>query len=71
MASVSELKNVEPVAVAEAVRTVLLALVAVGWLTMDDATMSAVATAVAGVASVLLTVLVRRKVTPVDPATKE
>lgn len=59
-----ELKDLEPAALAEAVRVVLAALVALGWITLDDPTLTAVTTAVAAVASVLLTVLVRRKVVP-------
>lgn len=56
----------EPVKVAEAVRAVLMALVAVGWLAFDDATVGLIVTAVTAVLSVVLSLKVRDKVTPVD-----
>ncbi|WP_190821945.1 hypothetical protein [Saccharopolyspora pogona] len=61
-----KLAKVEPAAVAEAVRLVLVALVGIGWLTIDDVAINSVVSAVAAVASIVLTVLVRKNVTPVD-----
>lgn len=63
---IEQLRALEPAALAEAVRMVLGALVMVGWVAMDDAAINAVVTAVAAVASVVLTVVVRKKVTPVS-----
>lgn len=60
------LTKVEPAAVAEAARLVLVALVGIGWLTIDETAVNAVATAVAAVASVGLTLFVRKNVAPVD-----
>ena len=61
-----DLTKLEPAAIAEAVRLVLVALVGLGWLTLDEPVVNAVATAVAAVASVVLTVFVRKNVTPID-----
>lgn len=54
----------EPVAVAESVRAVLVAIVATGWLVIPDATINLVVSAVALGLSVVGSVLARRKVTP-------
>lgn len=58
----------EPAAVAEALRLVLVALVAVGWVTIDSDAVNAIVSAVAGLASIALTIFVRSRVTPVAPA---
>ena len=55
----------EPAAYAEAARLVLAALVGVGWVTVDNTAVNAVATAVGGVLSVFLTAVVRANVIPV------
>lgn len=60
------LAKLEPAAVAEAARMVLAALVAVGWLALDDVAINTVVTAVSAVLSVMLTVFVRKNVTPVN-----
>lgn len=57
----------EPAAYAEAVRLVIAALVGIGWLTVSDATVNAIVTAVGGIMSVVLTIVVRANVTPVRP----
>ena len=59
------LSRFEPAAVAEGARVVLGTLVALGWISLDDATTTAIITAVAALASVALTVWTRRRVTPV------
>lgn len=62
----------EPVAIAGAIQAVLAALVTLGWLNLDDATQSIIATAVAGVLSLITTYVARKKVTPVsDPRIEE
>jgi hypothetical protein len=55
----------EPAAYAEAVRLAIAALVGVGWITIDDATINAIVTAVGALASIALTAAVRANVTPV------
>lgn len=58
----------EPVALGTAVSLVLYALAGLGWLTLDDATIAQVATAIAFVAQLVVAVLTRRSVTPlVEP----
>lgn len=58
----------EPVAIAAAAQAVLAALVTVGWLQLDDATIASVATGIAAILSVVLTLIARSRVTPVsDP----
>lgn len=59
----------EPLAVAEAVRGVLAAIVAAGWFIIPDATINVVVSFVGLLGSVVSTVLARRRVTPV--ASKE
>lgn len=59
------LVEAEPVAVTEAVRGVLVAVVAAGWLVIPDATVNIIVSAVGFALSVLGSVLARRKVTPV------
>jgi hypothetical protein len=58
----------EPAAYAEAVRLVIAALVGVGWITLDDSLIQSIVTAVGALASIVLTVVVRSKVTPLPPA---
>ena len=58
----------EPAAYAEVVRLVLVALVALGWITVDNDTTNAIVTAVGAILSVVLTVAVRAHVTPVQSA---
>lgn len=59
-----KIRATEPAQYAELVRSILLALVGVGWLTLDEPTVNTVATVVAGVVSVVLTRFVRKSVTP-------
>lgn len=59
------LGEAEPVALAEAVRLLLAALVTAGWITIDSATTNWITTVVGLVASVVATVWTRRRVTPV------
>lgn len=59
------LSRTEPEAVAEGARVLLGALVALGWISLDDATTNAIITAVAALASIALTHWSRRRVTPV------
>ncbi|MGL5908848.1 MAG: hypothetical protein ACRCZP_02530 [Phycicoccus sp.] len=54
----------EPVAIAETVRLVLVALVAVGWVTLDDTAVMSVATAVGALVSVAASLWARARVTP-------
>lgn len=63
----------EPVAIAAAVQAVLAAIVTIGWVQLDDATIATLATVIAGAVSVGITIYTRSKVTPVsDPKlTKE
>lgn len=56
------LVDVEPVAIADTVKAILAALVALGWIALPDATISAVATAIGAVAFVALSAWTRRKV---------
>ncbi|MCG3757364.1 hypothetical protein [Amycolatopsis sp. Poz14] len=55
----------EPVSVAEAVRLVLVAVVAIGWWVIPDQTINVIVSAVGAVLSVASSVLVRRRVVPV------
>jgi hypothetical protein len=58
----------EPVVLADLVKAAVAVAVTFGWATLDDATVSTVATAVATVVWGLITYLTRRKVTPTaDP----
>jgi hypothetical protein len=50
---------------AEVARLVIAALVALGWVTVDDNTANTIVTLVGGILSVVLTVVVRSHVTPV------
>lgn len=59
-----KIRATEPAKWAELVRSILLALVGVGWLTLDEPTVNTVSTVVAGVVSVVLTKFVRKSVTP-------
>ncbi|PXY20318.1 hypothetical protein [Prauserella endophytica] len=61
----ARLAATEPAQLAEGVRTVLVALVGVGWLTIDDVTVNAIVTVVGVIGSFVLTFLVRKNVTPV------
>lgn len=55
----------EPAVYAEVARLVILALVALGWVTVDNATANTIASAIGALLSVVLTVAVRQHVTPV------
>jgi hypothetical protein len=58
----------EPVAIGAAVQAVLAAIVTIGWVQLDDATIATIATLIAGAVSVGITIYTRSKVTPVsDP----
>ncbi|MFI6308504.1 hypothetical protein ACIBCH_41980 [Amycolatopsis thailandensis] len=62
------LVQAEPLAVAEAVRGVLVTIVAAGWVVIPDTTINLIVSGAALVGSVVSTVLARRRVTPVaDP----
>lgn len=61
------LVQAEPVAIAEGVRALLVAIVAAGWFVIPDATINIVVSAVGFGLSVLMTILARRKVTPTAP----
>jgi hypothetical protein len=56
----------EPVAIAAAVQAVLAAIVTIGWVQLDDATIATIATVIAGAVSVAITIYTRSKVTPVS-----
>lgn len=56
--------STEPVSIAEAVRLVLVAVVAIGWWVIPDATVNIIVSAVCAVASVVGSVLARRRVVP-------
>lgn len=59
----------EPAVYAEAARLVMAALVALGWITLNNTTMEAIVTAVGATLSVVLTAAVRSHVTPVQSDT--
>ena len=61
------LVDLEPVAIADTVKAVLAALVALGWVALPDATISAVATAFGAIIYVGISAWTRRKV--FSPAT--
>ena len=61
--------NTEPAAVAELVRVVLVGLVAAGWVTIPDATIAGVVSAVGVLGSIVLTWWTRRRVVPVVKTT--
>ncbi|WP_116206214.1 hypothetical protein [Amycolatopsis circi] len=54
----------EPVAIAEAVRALLVAIVTTGWIVIPDTTINVVVSVVGFTGSVVSTVLARRKVLP-------
>jgi hypothetical protein len=54
----------EPVSIVQAVHMVLAALVALGWATIDNATIDIIGSAVAALLSVGAQLWARRKVTP-------
>ncbi|GAB3372602.1 hypothetical protein [Amycolatopsis echigonensis] len=55
----------EPVSLAEAVRLVLVAVVAGGWLAIPDTTINIIVSTVGVLGSILSTILARRRVVPV------
>ncbi|WP_409186504.1 hypothetical protein F9C11_20635 [Amycolatopsis sp. VS8301801F10] len=55
----------EPVAIAEAVRALLVAIVTAGWLVIPDTTINIVVSVVGFAGSVVSTILARRRVVPV------
>lgn len=55
----------EPAAYAEVARLVIAALVAVGWITIDNTAVDTVLTAAGAILSIFLTATVRANVTPV------
>ena len=59
------LVQAEPLAVAEAVRAVLVAVVAAGWLVIPDTTINLAVSLVGVLGSVVSTILARRRVTPI------
>jgi hypothetical protein len=56
----------EPVLAAEAVKAVLVALVAFGWVVLDNLQIELVVTAVGAVAALVLTFVARSRVTPIE-----
>ncbi|WP_432845963.1 hypothetical protein ACQPXB_35820 [Amycolatopsis sp. CA-161197] len=54
----------EPVAIAEGVRALLVAIVATGWVVIPDTTINIVVSVVGFAISVVSTILARRKVVP-------
>lgn len=58
----------EPVAVTEAIRVVLMAAVAAGWLTLPSTVIDAIITITGAVLSVGMSIWARAHVTPVTPA---
>lgn len=57
--------NREPAAYAELARLVVGVIVALGWITVDNVTANALASAIGTIVSIALTVAVRQHVTPV------
>jgi hypothetical protein len=57
--------NREPAAYAELARLVITAVVALGWVTVDNATANTIASVIGTIVSIVLTVAVRQHVTPV------
>lgn len=55
----------EPVALTEAIRLILVALVGLGWITLDDTALSAILSAVGVLLSWGLAAYARSRVTPV------
>lgn len=54
----------EPVAIAEGVRALLVAIVATGWVVIPDTTINIIVSVVGFAISVVSTILARRKVVP-------
>lgn len=54
----------EPVAIAEAVRALLVAIVTTGWVVIPDTTINIIVSVVGFAGSVVSTILARRKVVP-------
>lgn len=61
---IARIRATEPAQWAELVRALIAALVAVGWLTIDAATVNVVASVVGAAASFVLTRFVRKAVIP-------
>jgi hypothetical protein len=59
------LVQAEPLAVAESVRGVLVAIVATGWAVIPDTTINVIVSIVGLAGSVVSTILARRRVTPI------
>ncbi|WP_028924183.1 hypothetical protein [Pseudonocardia acaciae] len=57
-------RGAEPVVTADAIRTVLAALVTVGWLKLDDTVLAALGTVLAFLVSTAITAITRSRVTP-------
>lgn len=62
----ARLRTEEPARLAERVRLLLVAAVTLGWITVDEAWINSVVSAVAVVGSLLLTRQVRASVAPVS-----
>ncbi|UKD55167.1 hypothetical protein L3Q65_46195 [Amycolatopsis sp. FU40] len=58
--------STEPVAIAEAVRALLVAVVATGWVVIPDSTVNIVVSVIGFAGSIVSTILARRKVVPVS-----
>ncbi|ATY11558.1 hypothetical protein CU254_14645 [Amycolatopsis sp. AA4] len=56
----------EPVAIAEAVRGLLVAIVATGWAVIPDTTINIIVSAAGVLGSIASTILARRKVVPLS-----
>lgn len=63
-------RKTEPAAAAEAVRAVLVALVALGWATIPDATINTITSTVGVLVSIGLTWWTRNRVTPAPKPTE-
>lgn len=62
----------EPVALIDAAKLVVSALVAAGWIVLDDATIATVGSAAGLLLFLILTVVTRAQVTPIsDPVDEE
>lgn len=60
----TRLAALEPARLAEGARWALAALIGLGWLTLDDATVNSIATVAGVLLSAVLTEATRKRVTP-------
>lgn len=64
LAAARRVRSLEPAALAEFARAVIVAAVAAGWVALDDSTVATIASAAGFALSLGLTWLVRRNVVP-------